>query len=660
MKKAWQIVISIIMLFAVLAISLIATMVLNNQQKNTEHQETTEIINYGVDGKQNGGVLTSEPILTTEDHIIFEDRVLERFAYDNDGIQECTDILSNAMNSIPEGVNKFLMFVPTRISLEDNYHQYTDDINEAIDEIYTNMPSDVSSFDIMTSLKSHSNEYLFFRTDHTWTALGAYYAAKEFCQGIGIDIKSLEEYRERRFENYVGTMRTLPNTKSLADNPDYVSYYIKRDAANEQTITARCNENEYITYDSPTVALSRGGYDIFVGSYFSHSILHGDAGNGKTLMIVGDEYSKAFAPWLTPYFESICLVDPSYFNGESKEFWQLFSGYNITDFLILEYGKNLGKSVINSRIRALSANGPLSSDPLYVNEDHIIFEDRAFERYHYDGEDIQIGAEMIDGAMTALPNSVNKYLMLVPMHIELQDEKYTAYSDSSTNAIQKMFLHMPDDVVPIDTTSTLSAHKDEYLYFRTDHVWTALGARYAAEEFCKKAGIGMVGINEYTVKDLQGYLGSMRTLDKAGSLSKYPDYVSYYILDDAANEQFAMYRKSSNEYYETKVPVVDAARKGYDTFIGSYYSHTILKGDVANDKTLMIIGDEYSKALAPWLTPYFENVCLIDPNYFYGGSEEFWQLFKDYQVTDLLIIEYPKSFGRSTTNRRLQQIIQPQ
>ena len=48
---------------------------------------------------------------------------------------------------------------------------------------------------------------------------------------------------------------------------------------------------------------------------------------------------------------------------------------------------------------------------------------------------------------------------------------------------------MSDAVNKVNVFNSLVSHNDEYIYFRTDHHWSALGAYYAYEEFCRAAGM---------------------------------------------------------------------------------------------------------------------------------------------------------------------------
>jgi hypothetical protein len=355
MKKNWLAV--ILMLFAVVSISILATVIVDKTEKQKQHRNATTLKEktfYGQDGKPDGSFLETMPKQVTDDYVFYEDRVVERFHYDENNVRTGVEVLASTIAALPEGITKYLMIIPTRIILEgDAYQLYADDMGKAIEEVYAEMPADVVTVDVTGALHDHQEEYLFFRTDDVWTAIGAYYAAQEFATKAGINLIGIKEYREHRLSSYLGTMRILPGAESLKEYPDYISYYFLKGATNEQTITARRTEGEYLTYKSPVVAVSRRGYDTFVGAYFSHSILHGDGKNGKTLMILGDQYSKAFAPWLTPYYENVCLVSPEYFDGGSQEFQQLLSQISVTELLVLVNAQNIGDNFFNSRIKEI-------------------------------------------------------------------------------------------------------------------------------------------------------------------------------------------------------------------------------------------------------------------------------------------------------------------
>lgn len=357
MKRAKFILLSVLMTAALLLVGTVSTIL---QKKDEFIPPVPTFISapvaevFGKDGIPIDHALQYDPLQITSEHIIFSDRVLEIFTYSQKETQFGASKINHAMQSVPDGINKYLIIAPTRIITEDEaYMEYSDDISTAISETYSAMPSDVIGVNVSDPLLSHLNEYLFFRTEHTWTSMGAYYAALAYCQASGVTPPDISKYREYRFTGYVGALKEMTQTDSLLDFPDYVAFYMSDGMKNEQTITARLSIDEFVTYDSPAISQARMGTDIYIGAYFSHTIIEGDVTNGKALMIVGDEFAKSFAGWMIPCYEKIVLVDPRYFAGSDAEFMQMFADYQITDFLILENAQNLGESILNTRINQL-------------------------------------------------------------------------------------------------------------------------------------------------------------------------------------------------------------------------------------------------------------------------------------------------------------------
>ena len=68
-------------------------------------------------------------------------------------------------------------------------------------------------------------------------------------------------------------------------------------------------------------------------------------------MIMGDSYTKAFAPWVIPYFEQVIVINPRYFKGRGEEFQQLLKDYKVTDFMLLEYGNDISSRVYSEELR---------------------------------------------------------------------------------------------------------------------------------------------------------------------------------------------------------------------------------------------------------------------------------------------------------------------
>ena len=88
------------------------------------------------------------------------------------------------------------------------------------------MDKHVKNVDVYDVLMQHRTEYEYFRTDHHWTTLGAYYAYTEFCKAKGITPESLDAYSKKQdFDGFLGSFYNDTSDAKLKANPDTVTAY---------------------------------------------------------------------------------------------------------------------------------------------------------------------------------------------------------------------------------------------------------------------------------------------------------------------------------------------------------------------------------------------------------------------------------------------------
>jgi hypothetical protein len=311
---------------------------------------------YGEQGLAYGETLSDEILQVTDQYVLFSDHVLERFERNDTDMQKTEAALTTAFNSLPAGVSKHLMIVPWRIAYEPAAAPYTADIPTAIDEIYETMPQDVQTYDVYQMLNEHKEEHIYFRMHDWWTPLGARYAAEMFCDRSDIPMIALEAYETNVLYSYFGDYHRVYTEFLHEDFPvqdqEPIFYYLLRGGENRQTVTARQKPAlPYETFDSPTIAVSRRSTNMFIEGTYSCSILKGDAANGKTLLIVGDSFAKPFAPWFTPYYDSVYLVNLPFYQGSATDFERIFKDYYITDCLIVEKLNSTGNTSVKNYMK---------------------------------------------------------------------------------------------------------------------------------------------------------------------------------------------------------------------------------------------------------------------------------------------------------------------
>ena len=255
--------------------------------------------------------------------LVVGDRAMEMFY----GLDDVTEAYAATMNAYKEdlgpGVNVYEMTIPVSVAyyIPSNYADMTVDPKVRIDQIGGLLDSGVEHVDIYGTLAAHKDEEIYFRTDHHWTPLGAYYGASVFAEQAGVPFPALSTYKKEVTEGYVGTMYAFTQDPVLLNNPeDFVMYK---------------PQNEYtVKYYSPSYEELDRGDTLFFETDVSNlyaSVMGGDevvteiktdVNNGRKLVMFKDSFGNALVPFLLNSFEEICVVDMRYFELNAIDYIQ--------------------------------------------------------------------------------------------------------------------------------------------------------------------------------------------------------------------------------------------------------------------------------------------------------------------------------------------------
>ena len=171
----------------------------------------------------------------------------------------------------------------------------------------------------------------------------------------------------------------------------------------------------------------------------------------------------------------------------------------------------------------------------------------------------------------------------------------------------------------IDLLTPLQAHSDEYIYYRTDHHWTTLGAYYAYCEIMRDYGIEPCPIEHFTRETVSGdFYGT--TWSKAGTRWVAPDSMEYFRFDgDTGYKVIIDGGETLSGFYDTKY--LDEKDK-YSSFIGGNNGHVTITSGKAGRETLILIKDSFGHSLAPFLAEHFD-LEILDLRYFKTSAYEF-------------------------------------
>lgn len=164
----------------------------------------------------------------------------------------------------------------------------------------------------------------------------------------------------------------------------------------------------------------------------------------------------------------------------------------------------------------------------------------------------------------------------------------------------------------------MNAHKDESIYYRTDHHWTSLGAYYGYTSLMDALGMKAVPLSNYektTVSD--SFYGTI--FSSSGVRWVKPDSIDTYVPDTGVTVTSHTYDAKGNPIEEPRSLYVKSfldVKDKYSMFLGGNQSLCVVKTAHADAPKLLIVRDSYADSLVPFLTPHFSEIHLVDPRYY--------------------------------------------
>lgn len=250
-------------------------------------------------------------------------------AYDYYGFsQKYSEVYVNIANDLAEKLQgKAVLYdvvVPTSIdiTLDDNVRKKLSSSSQkdAILYMYSKMSSKVNKTYVYDILREHRDEYLYFRTDHHWTALGAYYTYTTLAKQMGLVPNKLESFEKMEFSNFKGSFCTVTGSTALNNNPDTLIAY-KPMATNRIKYTDRKGKAvDYNVITDVTNWQPVNRYSAFIGGDNPYTEINNPLLNdGSACLVVKESYGNAFVPFLVDHFENVYVIDYRYYKGTVSE-----------------------------------------------------------------------------------------------------------------------------------------------------------------------------------------------------------------------------------------------------------------------------------------------------------------------------------------------------
>ncbi len=244
----------------------------------------------------------------------------------------------------------------------------------------------------------------------------------------------------------------------------------------------------------------------------------------------------------------------------------------------------------------------------------------------------------------------------VPVYFSLIPGQASIWADKlptgAPNADQKAIIdsiYAKVNAKNYDTYQNLLAHKDEDIYYRTDHHWTSLGAYYGYVSLMNALGMEPVSLDKYTKTVVsEEFYGT--TFSSSGVRNIRPDSIYTYVPDAGiqVTNYFTDKPQEGNLYNQSALEKKDK----YTYFLGGNQPLAVIKNPSVQGPKIVILRDSYTDSLAPFLTAHFSEIHLYDLRYNRGSVPQY---IKDNGIDMALVLYSVPNYVTDTNFFTLKQ-----
>ena len=166
-----------------------------------------------------------------------------------------------------------------------------------------------ATVDLAGPLTAHKGEDIYYRTDHHWTSLGAFYGANAIFEALGLEPLELSDYEKTTVtDQFYGTIYSTSGVRWV--RPDVIDTYVPDDGVHVTSwFVAQPSEGSLYVDHYLSV---KDKYSYFLGSQQQPlCVIESDkAPDGPKVLVLRDSYSDSLAPFLTERCSEVHLFDP--------------------------------------------------------------------------------------------------------------------------------------------------------------------------------------------------------------------------------------------------------------------------------------------------------------------------------------------------------------
>lgn len=289
-----------------------------------------------------GSIISTTKDIGTESMIkltllLEHNTIMEMFRRNEQSETAYTAVLNHYAEKLPEDITLYNMIIPTQLEFKEPiYKNLQDDQKEAIHQMYAAMDGRIKTVDAYADIKEHTDEYIYFRTDHHWTPLGAYYGYVAFMKAKGETPVNKDDFEKNQINKFLGFLYNRVDRPELAETPDTIEWFDVDKSKKIKTVMHKTDSKGKLTdYSGVMYDKTKANYSFFFTT--DHPIVemtNTELKDGKTIVVIKDSYANAFAPWLIKSYHKVILVDPRIYEGT---FQTVLDTFKPDDVLVMNY-----------------------------------------------------------------------------------------------------------------------------------------------------------------------------------------------------------------------------------------------------------------------------------------------------------------------------------
>ncbi|MGN0394123.1 MAG: DHHW family protein, partial [Coprococcus sp.] len=293
-----------------------------------------------------------------------------------------------------------------------------------------------------------------------------------------------------------------------------------------------------------------------------------------------------------------------------------------------------------------------------VQQNLYVKDGAAYSAYYFVQDSATKYIDAVNRAAKELEGQTDVYCILVPNQSGalLSEEELNNMGGSSQMQAIDYYYGMLSGVKTVDTIKTLREHSDEYIYFRTDHHWTQLGAYYIYENFCKTKGITPIPLESRKSYTFENFLGTFYSTLQNADMAKNPDTVYAYI-PNGTNDMTYWDEDGSEHEWNVVFDVEGWAESSlYMTFIGGDRPLEIIENpNITDGSSCLVLKESYGNAFVPLLVDHYQTVYVIDYRY---AQVNVLDYVRDKQIDDLILINNITIIGSESVADTIDGLLQ--